>query len=604
MRGYTKEQLKEIEGMFDTFFKVINNNAEIKISEIDESLPKNKSIIDNVINFIKVYGEKRYSIKIKDLVDNSETKISKEFSIIYFFVNKLWNLYQDKNSTSFRLGMNKMVEWTNDFLLELIENRIDESHSEKIDDEGIISYLDLISNSQYEGGSLEAKLLLSSKQNISEHINLVIDFKGLIPYKEIKKIRKVMEMCSDVIFAVGDKEGIYGLGHFKDYSEAFKYKLQDKIIFIHFNGKLHYDVKEVLFIKNKTTSFTEEQEIVNWNYKENLIYKIRDNRIMLSDREFPKSKLRYFLNRIFSNIKTSNIDELINIVQIASYQKHGTMLVIGKRDVAKEETNRLSNFQQAIKIEEINLIGMDISKRNIILNQISSIDGAIYLDSDGNVHGIGVILDGLAHKLGDSSRGARFNSAIKYNNSKQEINDNTVIIVVSEDGYIDIVVKEDEKYKHLIDSLWGKLHDGKYKKVIEEINDNENDVSGISDFNLLKAAAHILSGEYEESVEVLKKNLNLVPDDFKTFACLALSMDALGEYKEALEYINKAIELKANIKRVMLLKADLLRKLELMEDFEEFVEDLYNTNPEDLDYKKLKEGHKEEQEEQEEQEED
>lgn len=74
-----------------------------------------------------------------------------------------------------------------------------------------VSYLDLISNSSYDGSSLEAKLLFINKQNISEHIDLVIDFKGMIPYKEIKKIRKVMEMCSDVIFVVGDKEGIYGL---------------------------------------------------------------------------------------------------------------------------------------------------------------------------------------------------------------------------------------------------------------------------------------------------------------------------------------------------------------------------------------------------------
>ncbi|QOV13200.1 diadenylate cyclase [Viridibacillus arvi] len=585
MSGYTTKQLKELEGKFDNFFKLINKNTEIKILETDESLPKEKSIIDD-IKFIKVYDDKRYSIKIKDLVDNSESKISKEFSIIYFFVNKLWDLYQDKNSTSFRLGMTKIVEWTNGFLLELIDNRIDESQSEKINDEGIISYLDLISNSQYEGGSLEAKLLLISKQNISEHINLVIDFKELIPYKEIKKIRKVMEMCSDVIFAVGDKEGIYGLGHFKDYGEAFKYKLQDKIIFIHFNGKLHYDVKEVSFIKKKNTSFTEEKEIVNWNYRESLIYKIRDNRIMLSDREFPKGKLRYFLNRIFSDIPKSNIDELINIVQIASYQKHGTMLVVGTKVLAEEETDRLCNFQQAIKIEKINLIDMEESKRNIILNQISSIDGAIYLDSDGNVHGIGVILDGLANELGDSSRGARYNSAIKYNNSQQEINNNTLIIVVSEDGYIDIVVKEDENYKHLLDSLWEKLRDNKYRQVIDEINENKKDVTGIYDFNLVQAIAHLNLNEHKESIELLKKNLNIVSDDYYTYAYLSINKEWLGEYKEALEYLNKAIEIN-NIKSLKLQKARLLQKLERMEEYKEFVEDLYNSNPEDLDFKKL-----------------
>ncbi|WP_163253568.1 diadenylate cyclase [Bacillus tropicus] len=587
MSGYTNRQLKELEGMFDTFFKVINKNAEIKISEMSKPLQQEQAIIDDVIKFIKVYDDKRYLIKIKDLVDNSETKISKEFSIIYFFVNKLWDLYADKDSTNYRFGMTKIVEWAYNFLLELIDKRINESHPEGIDDEGILSYLDLISNSPYEGGSLEAKLLLISKQNISEHIDLVIDFKGIIPYKEIKKIRKIMEMCSDVIFAVGDKEGLYGLGHFKDYGEAFKHKLEDKIIFIHFNGKLHYDVKEVSFIKKKTTSFTEEQEIVNWSYEESLIYKIRDNRIMLSDREFPKGKLRYFLNRIFSDISESNIDKLINIVQIASYQKHGTMLVVGTKDLAKEEINRLCNFQQAVKIKKINLIDMAESKRNIVLNQISSIDGAIYLDSDGYVHGIGVILDGPANELGDSSRGARYNSAIKYNKSQTKINNNTLIIVVSEDGYIDIVVKEDEKYKLLLDSLWEKLREEKYEQVLADINHNKNDVSGIADFNRVKAIAHTFLGEHKESIELLKEILNIEPNNYALYACLSINKEALGEYKEALEYANEAIKLNANLKTVMLRKAQLLLKLGRMEEYKEFVTDLYNNNPEDLDYKNL-----------------
>ncbi|PET03964.1 hypothetical protein CN387_10215 [Bacillus cereus] len=108
---------------------MINKNAEIKISKINESLKQKQPIIDNVIKFIKVYDNKRYSIKIKDLVDSSETKVSKDFSIIYFFVNKLWDLYVDKNSINYRLGMTKIVEWAYNFLLELIDKRINETHS-------------------------------------------------------------------------------------------------------------------------------------------------------------------------------------------------------------------------------------------------------------------------------------------------------------------------------------------------------------------------------------------------------------------------------------------------------------------------------------------
>lgn len=586
MGSYSNEELKELEGIFDTFFKALNNNAEINIIEMDELQPKKQSIVDDVIKFTKVNNEKKYLIKIKNLVENSENRVSKEFSIIYFFVNKLWDLYKNNTSTSHRLGMPKITEWTNDFLLELIDNRIEGTRSERIAYDGIISQMDLISSSSYEGVSLAAKLLLISEPNIREHINLVIDFKEVIPYDEIKKIRKVMEMCSDTIFAIGDKEGIYGLGHFKDYGEAFKHNLEDKIFFIHFKGKFHYDVKEVTFIQKKTSSFTKEQETVNWSYRENLIYKIRDNRLMLREREFPKGKLIYFLNRIFPDIQESYVNELVKIIQTASSQKHGTMLVVGTKDLAEREAKRFCDFQQAIKIEKINLIGMELSKRNLIINQISRIDGAIYLDSEGNIHGIGVILDGLAHELGDSSRGARYNSAIKYKNSNQKISDNTVIIVVSEDGYIDIVVKEDEKYKYLLDSLYEKMNNKKYKQVIDEINDNKNDVSGISDFNKLKAAAHIFLREYDESVKVLKYNINLGQGDFLTYAYLGISKKFLHEYEEALDYINKSLELNKSHVGMNTRKAKLLRELGRLEEYNDFLKKL-SSNLADEDFKKV-----------------
>ncbi|QWG44734.1 hypothetical protein EXW31_10730 [Bacillus mycoides] len=246
-------------------------------------------------------------------------------------------------------------------------------------------------------------------------------------------------------------------------------------------------------------------------------------------------------------------------------------------------------FSTSSKNKKINLIGMAESKRNIVLNQISSIDGAIYLDSDGDVHGIGVILDGPANELGDSSRGARYNSAIKYNNSKVKINNNTLIIVVSEDGYIDIVVKEDEKYKLLQDSLFEKLGQGKYRQVIDEINNNKNDVSGIYSFNLLKAIAHTRLGEYKKSIKLLEENLNIEPNNYVTYSYIAHNKDLLGEYKESLEYINRAIEIVGNIKTLMLQKAHALIALGRTEEYKEFVTDLYTHNPEDWDYINLAE---------------
>lgn len=109
------------------------------------------------------------------------------------------------------------------------------------------------------------------------------------------------------------------------------------------------------------------------------------------------------------------------------HQSHGTTLVISSD--AKSEIARLS--RQSTPIEPQHLIAKEIEA-------VTSIDGAILLDTDGVCHGIGVILDGLASEAGDPGRGARFNSAIRYLNSGRG---NCVILIVSEDGDITILPK-------------------------------------------------------------------------------------------------------------------------------------------------------------------
>ena len=71
-----------------------------------------------------------------------------------------------------------------------------------------------------------------------------------------------------------------------------------------------------------------------------------------------------------------------------------------------------------------------------VLRQASSIDGAVLIEPTGVCHAIGVILDGQATEKGDSSRGARYNSAVRYVSSSPYP---CLAIVVSEDGWIDLL---------------------------------------------------------------------------------------------------------------------------------------------------------------------
>jgi DNA integrity scanning protein DisA with diadenylate cyclase activity len=71
-----------------------------------------------------------------------------------------------------------------------------------------------------------------------------------------------------------------------------------------------------------------------------------------------------------------------------------------------------------------------------VLRLVTNIDGAVLIEPSGMCHAIGAILDGLATEKGDSSRGSRYNSALRYvNSSKYPV----LAVVVSEDGWIDLL---------------------------------------------------------------------------------------------------------------------------------------------------------------------
>ena len=132
---------------------------------------------------------------------------------------------------------------------------------------------------------------------------------------------------------------------------------------------------------------------------------------------------------------------MAEIVQNATEQKHGTTIVFSMH--AKEEVGRLN--RTCFQIEEVPL-----RNNKEIIKQITAIDGAVMCGFDGVCYAIGVILDGMAvgapdKKTGegdgykqepeDISRGARYNSAIRYKNA----NPCSIICIVSEDGDVNII---------------------------------------------------------------------------------------------------------------------------------------------------------------------
>ena len=108
--------------------------------------------------------------------------------------------------------------------------------------------------------------------------------------------------------------------------------------------------------------------------------------------------------------------------------QHGGMIVISTE--AADEANRLS--EQAFRVRPCRIAPEHAP--------LADIDGAILLDPNANLQAFGVILDGLvAAGLGGRERGARFNSARRYQATRRnEANADVAIIVISEDGMINL----------------------------------------------------------------------------------------------------------------------------------------------------------------------
>jgi hypothetical protein len=143
----------------------------------------------------------------------------------------------------------------------------------------------------------------------------------------------------------------------------------------------------------------------------------------LPEQQLQRERLDDIADRVF---RECDSDALWALATAAKGAEHGTMLVVSERAAA--EAARLAS--QALTVEPTRL-------DDSLVRQVTGIDGAILVDPSGCCHAIGVILDGTATGEGDRSRGARYNSAVKYLASAADTP--TVILLVSEDGMINLL---------------------------------------------------------------------------------------------------------------------------------------------------------------------
>ena len=254
-----------------------------------------------------------------------------------------------------------------------------------------------ISSLRYEGAEGVGKMLLARRG----HPNLEEVFALTCPTEltDYRAVRKLLEMTTPDVHLLADGENVYALGRQVGHYDAER----EDLFVVHFVTHYAWDLQHAGHI------------LLHANY----------GLPGLPHTRLSRPAFRRDLKRTFGLTDPAKVERLLDVVLEASRQKHGTLLVITTEALAEADRLKL----QCTLIEPVPLTPL-------ITRLITSIDGAVLLDPEGYCYSIGVILDGRASGRGNSARGARYNSALRYVESSDYP---CIAIVVSEDGLVDVI---------------------------------------------------------------------------------------------------------------------------------------------------------------------
>jgi hypothetical protein len=291
----------------------------------------------------------------------------------------------------------------------------------------------------------------------SPHVERVLRLREPVPIGETSTLRKLLEISSrHGESLLTDGSVVYGLGRLRaDYPEGSESVFQllvvgDGVWELHHGG---HPLATVQFGAPR-----------------------------LPDQQLQRERVDDIASRVFHEWDS---DALWALATAAADAEHGTMLVVSAR--AATEAARL--VSQALTVEPTRL-------DDSLVRQVTGIDGAVLVDPSGRCHAIGVILDGTATSEGDRSRGARYNSAVKYLASANNIP--TVILLVSEDGLINLLPALRPRMRRAdLDDMLADLRDAAAIKPIQP-------EQFYKAYRRVQAAAFYLSPDQIEEVNVLR----------------------------------------------------------------------------------------------------
>lgn len=260
---------------------------------------------------------------------------------------------------------------------------------------GLFNACNYIASLSYEGAESVGGMIVAKVGHLN--ISTTIQLSKPIRLQKYRAIRKLLEVTTTGESILTDGEFVTGFGRVSGNYDP----LRADLFVVRFTGHHKWEVlhadQPMMVVKHEVPRMPSPS---------------------LNKAEFISS-----CGVLFPGIGLVEIDFLYQLALGACKQRHGTILVI--TPFAKDEAERLSSQSTGI---------VPTLATQEILRCVSSIDGAILIDMDGVCHAIGVILDGNAIQDGDTGRGARYNSTLRYIHGMRERKMPCLALVVSEDG--------------------------------------------------------------------------------------------------------------------------------------------------------------------------
>lgn len=266
----------------------------------------------------------------------------------------------------------------------------------------LFEQFNLVSTSTYEGAEGAGRLVLANEED--GLMEFCLRFADPVAFRDLRGFRKTLQMPSPGVALLADCEKVFGLGRIGAKKGPEASRSSGRVFEVEFVGHHHWRLSH-------------EEEVL-------LVCR---NGVPSLPRDKTPEHLEDTYRRLFPEAGEAGAERFLDLSKVAVEQGHGSMLVVAED--AEHEAERLRG--EGTVVEPVELTAE-------LYRQVSRVDGAILVDPSCVCHAVGVILDGMTQPECRASRGARFNSGVRYVYAEEV---SRLAIVVSDDGMVDVIPK-------------------------------------------------------------------------------------------------------------------------------------------------------------------